>query len=775
MLGALLADARPAATHAPHDDVADIAVSPAYAEDRTVFAIVRTKLMRSTDSGKTWTEIMRGLGDETQTLVRLAAAPSDSRILYLTTRGDGVLKSEDGGLSWRTANDGLENLRLAEIAVSPRSPDTVLAAGAQPRGGLFRTVDGGETWSTVIGFGHVTSLAFLPSGSRAIAGATGGRIMTSDDAGATWELAVTLDRGDTITAIATGTGPDAIDTVFAASRSGRLFRSDDGGRSFVTVGEGLPEEHVESLQLSPRYAEDTTLWASTWHSGVFHSTNQGESWEPVTGGLTTDPQADEVGLPQFGALAAGVDGLGETSLFVAGFDGLFRYDGREARWESIETLSDYIVGLAVSPDFRRDRTIAVTTYVKGAFMSRNGGDSWRLANEGLTVDEVGAGNKFAPLWRLHNVVFSPDFASDGTIFSATWVSIVKSTDRGASWKEVDVSAPPSGEDLRQFVLAVSPSYASDRTVFAATRHGEVFRSEDRGEPGTWTRVGGFEAGERVRSLAVSPHYADDRVLYAGTVEGVYVSRDGGETWHAAGPRTGTEPQGRETDPGAMIAISPAYGSDGTVFVGTNSGLFVTRDAGQSWDALVAPLTASSTIEAVAVSPNYEDDRTILVSTRELGLVRSTDAGASFHRVGTELFDANRLVADFSNPTSSPIQFSPTFAVDRTIFAYAQTDVVRSTDAGESWEILHLPSDDEVLRSLGFVPGSAGPTKQRGWFETPLGNLSLRRVLAAAGVGVTSFVALRVVGLGGRGTGRALALHLGSGVLAVGIALVALAA
>lgn len=115
----------------------------------------------------------------------LAAALSDPRILYLTTRGDGVLKSEDGGLSWRTANDGLEYLRLAEIAVSPRSPDTVLAAGAQLRGGLFRTVDGGETWSTVIGFGHVTSLAFLPSGSRAIAGGTGGRVLAAAGVGVT--------------------------------------------------------------------------------------------------------------------------------------------------------------------------------------------------------------------------------------------------------------------------------------------------------------------------------------------------------------------------------------------------------------------------------------------------------------------------------------------------------------------------------------------------------------------------------------------------------------
>ena len=469
--------------------------------------------------------------------------------------------------------------------------------------------------------------------------------------------------------------------MFAASASGRLFRSNDGGKSFASLGDDLPHERVQSLQMSPDYAEDATLWASTWHSGVFRSTNEGKAWEPTTDGLTTDPQADEYELPQFRALATGVDRSGEHSLFVGAFTGIFRYDEQRGKWNPVETLTNYVAGLAVSPEFSNDRTIAVTTYVKGAFVSQDGGDSWRFANKGLTLDDVGDGNEFAPLWRLHNVVLSPDFPNDGTIFSANGVRIVKSTDRGASWKQIEVSAPPPGETLRQFVLAVSPSYASDRTVFAATRQGEVFRSDGAGEPGTWTQVGGFRAGERVRSLVASPDYVNDRVLYAGTVAGVYISADGGATWDATGPPPVAKPQWSET-PGALVAISPTYGSDRTAFAGTNSGLFVTRDAGRSWTEIAAaPLTASSTIEAVAVSPDYQRDRTVLVSSRELGLVRSTDGGASFHRVGAELLDTNHLVADFSNPTSAPIQFSPTFATDKTIFAYAQTDVVRSTDGG----------------------------------------------------------------------------------------------
>jgi photosystem II stability/assembly factor-like uncharacterized protein len=768
----LIVDVDIADAHSPHDDVADIAVSPAYAKDRTIFAIVRGRLMRSTDGGRTWVEIVQGVGGANQILARVAVAPSDERVVYLTSRGDGVLRSEDGGTTWQLASRGLTNLNLQEIAVSPMSPDLALAAG--PIGGLFRTTDGGESWSAVNSVTQASSIAFLPDGSRLVVGDSRGRVATSTDGGLTWDAVLTLHEGDAITAMAVGTTPDSGDALFAATESGRLFRSDDGGRSFISPGDGLPDEEVRSLELSPDHASDATVWASTWDSGVFRSMDRGETWEPMTDGLTTDPQADAVGVPQFRTLAAGNDGSGHRSLFVGGFDGFFRYDERRSTWESVETLSDYIAGLTVSPDFANDKTIAVTTYVKGAFVSQDGGATWRSANDGLTVGDLGEGNEFAPVRRLHDVVFSPDYSTDGTIFSAYGVRIVKSTDRGASWQEIEVGPPPPKNPLRQFVLAVSPAYSSDQTVFTATRQGEVYRSEGGGEQGTWALVGRFAEGERIRSLVPSPDYARDRVLYCGTAAGVYTSTDGGATWHPTGPRMATQPDPRRTDTGALVAISPAYSRDGTVFAGTDSGLFVTLDAGQSWREVTAgPLTASSQIEAVAVSPDYRKDGTVLVSTREHGLLRSTDGGTSFGVIGAKLFDRNHLIADFSNPTSIPIQFSPEFGADRTVFAYAQTHVLRSTDAGESWEMLQLPTAEDVLESLR-ANASPDARAERRWFETPIGNLSIRRVLAAAAAGMATFVALTALGVGGRRTGRVLALYVGGGIVVVALALLVLA-
>jgi hypothetical protein len=201
---------------------------------------------------------------------------------------------------------------------------------------------------------------------------------------------------------------------------------------------------------------------------------------------------------------------------------------------------------------------------------------------------------------------------------------------------------------------------------------------------------------RIRSVVPSPEYATDRVLYAVTVEGVFRSNDGGESWTPTEVRIEFDVEGAETDPAALVAMSPNYGVDGTVFAGTDSLLFVTRDHGSTWTAVQGgTLAESSRVLAVAVSPDYEQDGTVLVSVQNHGLLRSTDDGGT-SPVGSELYGRNRLIADFNNPTSAPIQFSPTYATDHTIFAYAQQEVLRSGDGGDTWEVLGLPRASDLL-------------------------------------------------------------------------------
>ena len=78
------------------------------------------------------------------------------------------------------------------------------------------------------------------------------------------------------------------------------------------------------------------------------------------------------------------------------------------------------------------------------------------------------------------------------------------------------------------------------------------------------------------------------------------------------------------------------------------------------------------------------------------MFRSTDGGTSFAKVGSSLIENNLMIADFDNPTSSPIQFSPSYAQDHTIFAMAEQYIVKSTDGGDTWQALSLPPATRFL-------------------------------------------------------------------------------
>ncbi|MBK5289952.1 MAG: hypothetical protein JJE46_15975, partial [Acidimicrobiia bacterium] len=436
----------PAGAHTPHDVIVDVAVSPAYASDRTVLTISGNRVLRSTDGGRRFRETPVGL-DPNFPMARIGFAPSDPRIVYLTSRGGGVYRSDDGGRQWRSTAVSPGSANTADVTVSPRSSEVVVA-----RGGIFgtlaRTDDGGRSWSDVPSVSGIGALVFVPGrDGRVVAGNSRGELLLSDDDGRSFRVQAAPSATAPITAItAAPSGP-----LFAGTESGGVLRSDDRGETWAKMGGRLAGAPVYSLVVSRTYARDQSVWASTWHRGVFRSTDGGSTWTPQRRGLTGDEQAVTIKSPQFRSLAVAPQSPGQR-LFLAGYDGLFVSDDGGAAWSEVQTQADYISGLAVSPDFDTDHTVVVNTYVKGTFISRDGGASFTPSDRGLRLDTLGEGNKVLPLWRMHNVVFSPEYGSDRTIFTATWIRFVKSVDGGRTWKRIVVAPPPPDTPLRQFVI-----------------------------------------------------------------------------------------------------------------------------------------------------------------------------------------------------------------------------------------------------------------------------------------------------------------------------------
>jgi photosystem II stability/assembly factor-like uncharacterized protein len=682
--------------HSPHDDIYDVVLSPRYEQDGTAFTISRDMFLKTVDGGETWTNIVRGLDNKYQ-LNSIDISEQDPRVLFMSSRGDGVYKSTDEGASWLKVNTGLTDLDISLVDVSPHSHDVVVAVPAAR--GLLMTSNGGESWHAVSDDGdRVTAVAFAPdSPNIVVVGDAHGSVSVSEDGGRSWR-STSIPGAGHIRSIAVSPEYSSDGTFFVGTRSGGTFRTTNRGASFSVRNRGLTDRSISSIVMGPNYSADATMWVSTWSKGAFTSKDGGASWSRTGKGLTTNKQRDEEGYedrPQFGRmrLAAGSEEDRAPVLYLGGFDGLFRSTEGGRNWHEVQTLpSTLVVNVAVSPDYARDSTVAVSTYINGVSLSQDAGKTWKPINNELAEPRFyrSGPDRFA---RLFAVGFSPNFPADDTLFCAGWTYILKSTNGGRDWHRLELSKDEL--QLQQLIMAISPDYARDQSIFFGNRFGQVWGSTNGGADFSIMEA---TAPTHIWSMVISPRFAADGTLFVGSTTGVSKSVDRGHTWVAtgSGPRYVTN-----------LAVSPAFQQDQTMFAGTRSGLFVTRDSGQTWQMVTGTLFESDPyIEAVAVSPAFESDRTVLVSVRGVGLFKSADGGMTFAPVGHDLMADNQLLANFSNPVAVPIVFSPNYATDQTVYGVSGAEVFRSTDGAETWTEITPPITIHEVPASSANPSSS---------------------------------------------------------------------
>jgi photosystem II stability/assembly factor-like uncharacterized protein len=656
--------------HTPHDPIAQIVLSSTYADDTTGFVLTNGRLLRSEDAMTTFVDVVDGINSGVPTW--LAITPVDANVVYVASSSGEIFRSDDAGRSFpiRRTVDEL-GVPLVRIAVASDDADVVIAT--DDNGTAFRSEDAGINWSEVDELDSVTDVTADSGGAgRFYAGTTTGTALVSADNGRTWDES-TGGSSASITSIADSVERPSIAVIGDAS--GGVFASLNGGASFDPLPAfGLPATPVLDVTIAASDGASLPIVWVTSNDGPYRSTDLGATFDPVHDDLTVDAEAGEQALPGFATLAAGpTDGTDTSPLFLAGFDGVFALESATNRWVRVETLADAITGLAVSPTFGVDRTVAVATYVKGAYLSTDGGSTFEQANAGLDQD-VGRSNTVLPVNRLQNIVFSPDFADDHTIYSSTATHFVFSEDAGASWQSVTVAAAGTeGPTAQHFVIGVGRTIIGT-AVMAGSRQGLVYRSDRRGTENSWTALA--DLGGPVRSIVLSPDFATAPVAFVSTNAGVFRTINGASFEPVNAPVRD-----------AILSISPDFAQDGTIFAGSSEGLAVSRDGGDTWEP-VSVVFAPTTVEAIGLSSTFAADGIMLVSVRGEGLFRSANSGLTFEPIIDDPIPASLVIADFDRlPTSNPIQF----ADDGTVFAYADSTVVVSTDGGTSWDRSPLPS------------------------------------------------------------------------------------
>jgi photosystem II stability/assembly factor-like uncharacterized protein len=547
-------------------------------------------VFRTRDGGKTWEHVLK-LDNETG-CIDLAIDPAEPRTLYTTAyrvRRDafsgpnpvvqfgplsGIYRSRDGGTTWKRLTRGLPNRAMGRIGLSiyrkdPRIVFAVLqtdrtdvrrVAGQPPgtrfgseAGGVFRSPDGGDSWV------KINDLCPRPFYFGQIR-------VDPTDAQRLWVLGI------------------------------QLFVSRDGGRTFeARGGRGTHPDHHD-LWINPADSRQLILGSD---GGLFRSLDRGESWSAVRNlpiaqfyGIALDMRSPyriygglqdngSVGGPSRTSNPAGI--LNRDWTRILGFDGF---------------------QCAVPPDD------PLTVYAEGQY----GRLHWVDLKTRRSISIQPRRRADTPAYRFNwsaPIVLS---AHDTRTLYFGGNHLFKSTDRGNTWRiishDLTRGTPGLSASTGHTLSAIGESPITPGILYTGSDDGRVHVSRNDGK--TWMDVSSalpdVPSARWITRIACSPFAAGtawlslNRYRQDDFAPYLYRTDDFGKTWKsvvanlpAKGPIHVVRPDGRNPD---------------LLYVGTEHGLFVSLDAGQSWQPLGTGLPPAP-VHDLVVHPR---DRELVVAT-----------------------------------------------------------------------------------------------------------------------------------------------------------------
>ena len=207
-----------------------------------------SSIFRSSDGGETWEERPVEVAKECPAVgvprvTGIAIDPDNRQDIWVGFEVDGVRRSTNGGDTWEKVATSIPNLDVHNVAVSSGPPKTVVVV---VNNDVYTSEDGGEEWKAV-GIKNVFPMTYprgilvKPDDPKTIfltigdttPGSTGA-IMRSTDTGNTWSSLPLPVQPNTAMWVV-NTQPFDSQLMFAGSRYGYLYRSDDGGDSWGKV------------------------------------------------------------------------------------------------------------------------------------------------------------------------------------------------------------------------------------------------------------------------------------------------------------------------------------------------------------------------------------------------------------------------------------------------------------------------------------------------------------------------------------------------------------
>ncbi|MCX6550241.1 MAG: glycoside hydrolase [Acidobacteria bacterium] len=657
-------------------------------------------------------------GGRTKAVAGIAGQPDT---LFIGVCNGGVWKSGDYGRTWTPIFDDQPTGSIGAVAVAPGNPDVIYVGSGEGLqrpdlsvgDGVYRSADGGRTW-THLGLRDGQQIPRIIVDPR--------------------------DPNRILVAV--------LGHPYGPNEERGIFRSTDGGKTFQKVL--YKDENTGGSDLEFNPANPDVVYAALWESrqgpwengawsgaggGIYKSTDNGVTWQPLTKGL---PAASEGGVVQ--------------------------------------------ADLAVAPS-DPSRIVASVASARGVgiYRSDDAGESWaRITNDARPASRIGGGD--LPVPAIHPT--NPDI-----VFMASTVTW-KSMDGGKTW--TGFRGAPGGDDYQG--IWISPEHpdvmllAADQGAIVTVNGGQTWSSwynqptaqlyhvaadnawpyrvcsgqqesgsacvETRGDTGQitvreWNTVGvdeyGFAAPDplnpdivyggrsvtrydrrtaQVQSVGPKPTRSPDlrtlrtapvvfspvdpRVLYfAGNT--LWKTADAGHTWQQISPdltrKTWEIPANvgkykdtdtaKPTQRGVIYAVGPSYVDVRRIWAGTDDGLIhVTVDGGLHWTD-VTPAAMKPFAKVAAIDAGRFDGQTAYVAVNTLRLddmrphiYRTHDGGKTWTHITSGILDTAPVNVVREDPKRKGL-----------LFAGTEREVYVSFDDGEHWQSLRLNMPASSVRDL----------------------------------------------------------------------------
>ena len=671
----------------------------------------------------------------------VTGVPGNDRLYYMGATGGGVWKTTNAGISWENISDDDFNVgTIGAIAVAESDVNVI----------------------------------YVGTGEAPIRGVTtshGDGMYKSTDAGATWEHIGLREAGQIARVVVHPKDPDLVyvavqGQIWGPTEDRGVYRSRDGGETWEAILQVDDETGATDLSMDP--TNPRIMYASMWEhgrkpwfiksggtaGGIFKTTDGGDTWEKLTGGL---PELiGKTGVDVSASMPNRVYAIVEAELDKGG---LYRSDDYGETWKLMNgdrilwSRAWYYIHIKADP------VNADTVWVLNApiMKSIDGGvtfdkkstphgdhhDHWINpknnlnminANDGGATITFDGGESWSSIMNQPTAQFyrvSVDNLTPYRLYGGqqdnSTVAIASRTFDGGIGVE-DYYPVGGGESAH---IAFDPD--NPRLIYATTINGTLTEYDHETKlvrpikPYPEYVFGQQSKDLKYRTnwnapVAASPH--DPRILYYGT-QMLLRSADRGVTWTEISPdltKNDVSKQGLNGGPltpenvgaefyGTIFYIKESPHEAGTIYVGTDDGLLqMTRDSGDRWSDITPEDLGGAQVNAIEVSPHDAGTVYIAVSGYKMNdfdphIYKLTDYGRRWSKIDDDLPDGNFVRVVREDP-------------DRRGLLYAGTEggMFVSFDDGDNWQSIDLNLPPVPITDLKVAQGDlVAATQGRGYW------------------------------------------------------------